>query len=89
MPIKYVRKLSKKYQKGGIRKVAKYGAKKLYKRYSTGGLGQVVKDVAMLKGLVNTEKKYLDNTYFFKIAIIIWISVTHIVNYTCQRIYII
>jgi len=57
------RKVYKKYKKGGIRKVAKYGARKIYNRYSTGGMGQVVKDVAMLKGLINTEKKYLDASY--------------------------
>lgn len=63
MVFKTARKLYKKYQKGGVRKVAKYGAKKVYRRYSSGGVAQVVKDVAMLKAMVNTEKKYFDATY--------------------------
>lgn len=63
MVVKTARKIYKKYQKGGIRKVARYGAKKVYRRYAKGGVSQVVKDVAMLKAMVNVEKKYLDNTY--------------------------
>jgi hypothetical protein len=53
----------KKYKKGGVRKVAKYAGKKIYRRYSTGGVRQVVKDVAMLKNMLNTEKKYYDATF--------------------------
>lgn len=63
MVFKTARKVYKKYKKGGIAKVARYGAKKVYKRYARGGMGQVAKDVAMLKAMVNTEKKYIDNTY--------------------------
>jgi len=57
------RKVYRKYKKGGIRKVAKYGAKRVYNRYSKGGMGQLVKDVGMLKAMVNTEKKYYEGVY--------------------------
>jgi len=60
MPLK---KIYRKYKKGGIRKVAKYGAKRVYKRYAKGGIARVVSDVARLKALVNVEKKYIDQGY--------------------------
>ena len=60
MPLK---KIYKKYKKGGFRKVAKYGAKKVYSRYARGGIARVVSDVARLKSLVNVEKKYIDQGY--------------------------
>ena len=65
MPTVYknARKLYRKYKKGGVRKVAKYTGKAVYNRYAKGGMGQLVKDVGMLKAMVNTEKKYFEQTY--------------------------
>jgi hypothetical protein len=60
-------KVARKYKKGGIRKVAKYAVKRagkaVYNRYAKGGIKQVVKDVSMLKALVNVEKKYVEAQY--------------------------
>ena len=58
-----IRKVYKKYKKGGVKKAAKYVGKSVYNRYTKGGLYQVVKDVAHLKSLVNVEKKYYEGVY--------------------------
>ena len=63
MVFRAAKKVYKKFQKGGVRKVAKYAGKKVYRRYSSGGLSQVAKDVSYLKGLINVEKKYAEASY--------------------------
>lgn len=58
-----LQKAYRKYRKGGVAKVAKYAKRKVYNRYKKGGVQQVVRDVAMLKNLINVEKKYIDQGY--------------------------
>lgn len=57
------KKAYKKYQKKGVRGVARFAGKRIYKRYARGGMSKVISDVARLKNLINVEKKYIDQGY--------------------------